>query len=258
MKRDNKIKFTVNDLDMNDQMYSGKSSRFVLSGSFPISLLSCSWLSFVSVSLVRLELNCISLCIIMQFPGHLVNLMVPFLQLTSGLCLTSQSCPKNISIPSKSITATSKVSLCLLISISRGATLVTSPFFVPSVLNTLKEKSIDFVWILLSLTNCLSIPIWVHLESTSAFTFRFLPFFVLTSACTFNSLFPSLVQWFGITYLFWEFTWEISHTMPTRDLHQNPALLSCCFHHLIPLEPFSSSLSVSLYSLWQCTSSCHI
>ena len=230
-------------------MYSGRSSEFVLSSSFPISSLSCSWLFFVSISLVHLELNCISLCVIVQFPGHLVNLMVPFLQLTSGLCLTNQSCSKNIYVPSKSITTTSKVSLCLLILISRGATLVTSPFFIPSVLNTSKEKSIAFVWILLSLTNYLSIPVWVHLEFTSNFTFSSLLFFVLTSACMFNSLFPLLVQRFRITYLFWEFTWEISHTMPTQDLHQNSALLSYCLYHLIPLESFFSLSSVSLYSL---------
>ena len=175
-------------------MYSGRSSGFVLSGSFPISPLSCSWLSFVSISLVCLELNRISLYVTVQFSGHLINWMVLFLQLTSRLCLTNQSCPKNISVPSKSVTAASKVSLCPLISISRGTTLVTSPFFVPSVLNTSKEKSIAFVWILLSLTNYSSISVWMHLESTSVFTFRFLPFFVLTSACIFNFLFPSLVQ----------------------------------------------------------------
>ena len=74
-----------------------------------------------------------------------MNLMVLFFQLTSGLCLTSQSCSRNMSIPSKSITATSRVSLCLLILISRSATLVTSLFLVPLVLNTSKEKSIGFV-----------------------------------------------------------------------------------------------------------------
>ena len=57
--------------------------------------------------------------------------MVLFFQLTSGLCLTSQLCPKKMSVPSKSVTAASNVSLYLLILIFRGATLVTSPFFVP-------------------------------------------------------------------------------------------------------------------------------
>ena len=200
---------------MKGRMYSGKSSGFVLSGFLPISPLFYSVLS-VAISLVCLELNRMFLCIIVQLPEHLVNLMVPFFQLTSGLCLTSQSCPKNISVLSKSVTAASRVSLCLLISISRGATLVTSPFFVPSALNTSKEKSIDFIWILLSLTNCSSIPVWMHPESTSALTSNFLPFFVFTFACTFNSLFPSLVRRFGIIYLlFWDFTWKISCTVPT-------------------------------------------
>ena len=238
-------------------MYSGKSSGFVLSGSFPISPLSCSVLSN-TVSFILLALNRMSLCVIVQLPGHLVNLIVLFFQLTSGLCLTSQSYPKNMSVPAKSITAASSVSLCLLISTSRGTTLVTSPFLVPSVLNTLKEKSIYLVKILLSLTNCLSIPVWVHPESTNALTLRFLPFLVLTCACTFNSLFPPLTLRFGIIYLFWEFTWEISCTVPTQDLHQNPPLLPCCLHPLIPPEPSSSSLSAFLCSPWQYALSCCI
>ena len=190
-------------------MYSGKSSGFVLSGPLPTLPLSCS------VSFVLLELNRISLCVIVQLPGHLVNLIVLFFQLTSGLCLTNQSCSKNMSVLSKSVTAASSFYLWLLILISRGAILVTSLFFVLSALNTSKEKSIDFVWIFSSLTSCLLIPVWVHLESTNALTFSFLPFFVLTFACTFNSLFPLLAWRFRITYLFWEFTWEISYTMPT-------------------------------------------
>jgi len=47
--------------------------------------------------------------------------------------------------------------------------------------------------------------ICVYLESTSAFTLIFLLFFVFTSTCMFNSLFPSLFWWFGMIYLFWEF-----------------------------------------------------
>ena len=221
-------------------MYSGKSSGFIL---------SCSLLSVVSIALVLLDLNHMSSCFIVQFPGHLVNLIVPFFQLTSGLCLTSQSCPGNMFVLFKSVTATSNVSLYPLILTSRDATLVTSPFFVLSALNTSKEKFIGFVWILLSLTSCSSIPVCVHPESTSAFTFNFLLFFVLTFAYTFNSFFSLLVQQFGITYLlFWEFTWEISYTMPTWDLHQNP-VYSCCLHHPLLLAPFVSSSTVFLYSL---------
>ena len=49
--------------------------------------------------------------------------------------------------------------LCLLISISNGATLVMSSFFVLSVLYTSNEKFIGLVCILLSLTSCSSIPV---------------------------------------------------------------------------------------------------
>ena len=130
---------------MNGRIYSGKSSGFVLSGFFPIFPLYYFLLSVVSIALVLLELNCMSSCFIVQFPGHLVNLIILFFQLTSGLCLTNQSCPRNMSVPSRSVTAASKVSLCLLILISRGATLVISPFFVPSALNTSNKKFIGLV-----------------------------------------------------------------------------------------------------------------
>ena len=162
-----------------------------------------------------------------------------------------------MSVPFKFVTAASSCSLCLLISISRDATLVTSLFFILSVLKTLNEKFIGLVCIHFSLINCLSIPICVHLESTSALTLRFLPFFIFMFAHTFNFLSILLCQ-FGITYLFWEFTGEISHTMPTWDLLQNPISLCCLFHLLIPLEFLVSSLTVSLYSSWQCVFLCCI
>ena len=141
--------------------------------------------------------------------------MVLFFQLTSGLCLTSQSCPKNMSVLFKSATATSNCSLWPLILISRSATLVTSLFFVLFALKTSNEKLIGFICILLSLTNCSSITICMHPESTSTFTFKFLPFFVFTSTRIFNSHFLLLLQQFRIIYLLWEFTWEISYTVPT-------------------------------------------
>ena len=171
-------------------MYSGKSFGFVLSDFLLISPLSCS---IVSVAFVLLVLNVMSLYFIVHCPGHLVNLMVPFFQLTSELCLTSQSWPKNMSVLSKSVTAASSCFLWLLISISRGATLVTSPFLVPSALKTLNEKFISFVGILLSLTNYSSIPVCMHPESTNALTLSFFLFFVFMFACTFNSLFPLLL-----------------------------------------------------------------
>ena len=209
------------------------------------------------MAFVLLVLNLISSCFIVQLLGHLVNLIVLFFQLTSGLCLTSQSWPKNISVPSKSITTTSSISLCLLILISKDTTLVTSPFFVLFALNTSNEKLSGFVYILFFLTNCLSIPVYVHLESTNALTFNFLLFFVFTSACMFNSHFSLLFQWFRIIYLFWDFTWEISYTMPTQDLCQNPPY-SSHLHHLILPRPSFSSLPTSLCNLWQYVLLCHI
>ena len=163
-----------------------------------------------------------------------------------------------MSVPFKSITAASNCSLWPLILIFRGATLVTSSFFIPSALKTSNEKFIGFVWILLSLTNCLSILVYVYLESTRALTFSFFLFFVFTFACMFNFHFPLLLLQFGIIYLFWDFTWEIFCTVPTRDLCQNSTLLSCHLRHLILPGPFSSSLFAFLCSLWQYVLPCHI
>ena len=158
----------------------------------------------------------------------------------------------------RSVTAASSCSLCLLISISKGAILVTSPFFVPSALKTSNEKLIGFVWILLSLTNCLSISVYVHPESTNVLALRFFPFFVLMFAHTFN-FFSELLYWLGIIYLFWDFT-EISYIMSTWDFHQNPSSyhLFCCLYWLILPELFISSLTASLYSSFQCALLCHI
>ena len=72
----------------------------------------------------------------------------------------------------------------------------------------------------------------------------------------FNSLFPLLLWWFGIIYLLWEFTWEISCTVPTWDHCQNPP--SFYLYLLILLGLFYSSLSASLCSPWRCVLSCHI
>ena len=235
-------------------MYSGKSSEFVASGFFSILPLSYSLFSMACVLLV---LNSMSWCFILQLSGNLVNYIVLFFQLTSGLCLTNQSCPRNMSILFKSITAAFNCSLYLLILTSRGATLVTSPFFVPFALKTSNEKLIGLVWILLSLTNCLLIPMCVHPESTNVLTLRFFLFFVLTFACTFNS-FSALLCQLEIIYLSWEFT-EISHTVPTQDLHQNPSsgYFLYFLHHLIFLEPFVSLLTAFFYSPLQCVLLCH-
>ena len=170
---------------MNSQMQSGKFSGFVASGSFHILPLSCFLFSVVYILLV---LNSMFWCFILHDPRHLVNHIVPFFQSTSGLYLTSQLCPKNMSVLFKSITITSSCSLYLLILISRGATLVISLFFVLSALKTLNEKFIGFVCILLSLTSYLLISICVYLESTSTLTLRFLLFFIFIFAHIFNSL----------------------------------------------------------------------
>ena len=186
-----------------------------------------------------------------------MNFIVLFFQLTSRLCLTNQSWSKNMSIPFKSITIAFSYSLYPLISISRDTTLITSLFFILSALKTSNKKFISLVCIYFSLTNCSLIPICVYLESTSALTLRFLLFFVFTFAHMFNFL-SILLHWFGITYLFWEFTKEISCTMPTQDLLQN-SVLSCHFLHcLILLESFFSSLTVFLYSSWWYALFCHI
>ena len=132
--------------------------------------------------------------------------------MTSGLCLTSQLCFKNISVLFKSITVTSNYSLYLLILISRGATLVTFLFFVPFILKTLNKKLIGLVWILSSLTNYLLIFIYMYPELTNALTLKFFLFFVLTFTYMFNSFLALLYQ-LGIIYLFQEFTWKISHTI---------------------------------------------
>ena len=152
----------------------------------------------------------------------------------------------------KFVTTASSYSLCLLILISRDTTLVTSPFFVLSVLKTLNEKFIGFVYILFFLTSCSSIPVCVHPKSTSALTLRFFPFFVLTFAYTFNS-FSALLCWLGIIYLFWEFTGEISHTVTTWDLLQNSVFYPSLhhLHYLVPLKSSISGLTVSLCSLLQ-------
>ena len=163
-----------------------------------------------------------------------------------------------MSIPFKFITAASSYSLCLLISISKGTTLVTSLFFVSSALNTLNEKLISFVWILLFFTSCLLISICMHPKLTNALTLRFFLFFVLIFACTFN-FFSELLLQLGIIYFSWKFT-EISCIIPTWDLHQNPSSyhLLCHLHYLILSEPFISSLTAFLYNPSLCALLCHI
>ena len=150
---------------------------------------------------ILLVLNSMFWCFILQDLEHLVNHIVPFFQLTSGLCLINQSCPRNMSILFRSITAASSCSLCALILISRGAILVTSPFFVLFALKTSNEKFIGFVCIFLSFTSYSSILVCMYPEFTNALTLRFFLFFILIFVCMFSS-FLVLLYWLGITYLF--------------------------------------------------------
>ena len=95
----------------------------------------------VSVAWVLLVSNLISWCFIVQLPGHLVNFIVLFFQLTSGLCLTSQSYPRNMSIPFRSVTAASNCSLWPLILISKDATLCCGNHQIQSPIVTQASKA---------------------------------------------------------------------------------------------------------------------
>ena len=131
------------------QIYSGRSSRFIESGFLPISCCSLSWLSIFYAHLV---LNSISWYFVLHNLEHLVNYILSSFQFTSGLYLTNQLCPRNISVLFKSVTTTLMYSLCLLILTLSSTILVTSLFLVLFTLNTSKKKSTSFVCILLSLT----------------------------------------------------------------------------------------------------------
>ena len=123
-------------------------------------------------------------------------------QFTSGLCLTNQLYPRNMSVPFKSVTATSICSLCLLILTSSSAYHVISLFLVPSALNTSNDLSISLVLIFSFFTSCLLIPIYVYPESTSTYSCSSFPFNVLTFICMLSSLSLSFLQ-FRIIYWFW-------------------------------------------------------
>ena len=122
-------------------MYSGRSFRFVRSGSLPIF---CYSLSYVSVACTLLVLNVIFWCLVLYIFRYLINHIVSLSQFTSGLCLTNQLCFKNMSVLFKSITTILIYFLCLLILILSSTNLVTSLFLISSALNL----------ILSSLTNC--------------------------------------------------------------------------------------------------------
>ena len=177
-------------------MYSERSFRFVKSSSLPIS---CCSLSCMSIAYALHILNDISWCYILHVFGYLINYIVHKFQFTSKLYLTSQSYSKNMSMIFKSVTTVLICSLCPLISISSGMNHMTSPFLVPSTLKTSNTISAGLVLIFSPLTSCLSISIYIYLESTSAYNYSSFSFYVLTFICTFSSLYLSFC-WFEITY----------------------------------------------------------
>ena len=120
------------------RMQSGRSSGFVRSSSFPIFCCPLLLSSIVCI-LQFLGVNNISWCFVLYVPRHLVNFIVPLFQSTFGLCFTSQSYPKNISVLFKSVTAALIHFLYPLIFTFSGTTCVTSPFFVLSTLKTLNS-----------------------------------------------------------------------------------------------------------------------
>ena len=146
-----------------------------------------------------------------------------------------------MSVPFRSVTTASIHFLCPLISTSNNANLVTSLFFVSSALKTLKDLSIGSILILSSLTNCSLIPVWVHSESTNAYSHSSFPFFVLMLVCTFNFL-SLLFLWFGMTYQFWDLLCtKVCCIVPTPNLRQNPSL-SYLLSHLLDFSYSSSTL----------------
>ena len=184
---------------MNSWTYFGRSSGFVGSGS--LSPLFDFSFSFGS-SLLDHRVNRIDLCSILQYPGHLVNYITPSFQSTSGLCSTSQLCPRNRSVSLISDTTISICSMCLFELISRGTNslIVFSPFLDPSELYMLNGLGSDLVDILFSSTVFLAMVVFVHPESINVLTLSFLLSLVLIVGCTISSLNCSLHC--GITYRF--------------------------------------------------------
>ena len=137
-----------------------------------------------------------------------------------------------MSMPFRSVTAALIHSLCPLISTSSGTNLVTSLFFVSFTLKTLKDLSISSILILSSLTNCSSISVWVHPESTSICSRNSFLFLVLMLICIFNSLSLLFLQ-FGMIYQFWDLLCtKVRCIMPTPNLRQNLSL-SHLLNHLL-------------------------
>ena len=179
-------------------MYFGRSSGFVGLGSLSSPFDS----SFFGNNYLDHGVNLIDLCSALQCPGYLVNCITPSFQFTSGLCSTSQSCPRNRSISLISDTTVSICLICLFELISRGtkSLIVFSPFLDPSKLYTLNGFGSDLVGIPFSSTVFLAMVMFVHPELVNLLTLSLLLSFVLIVGYTISSLNCSLLC--GITYQF--------------------------------------------------------
>ena len=135
-----------------------------VSNFFSISSCSLFWLS---IGYNLLFLNNISWSSVLWIFRHLINYIVSIFQFTSGLCLTNQLYPKNISILFKSVITALVCFLYLLILTSISIYYVTSLFLILSVLKTLNDLFMDSILILSSFISYLSIPVWVYPEFTS-------------------------------------------------------------------------------------------
>ena len=205
---------------MNGWTYFGRSSGFVGLGSLSSPFDSSS--SFGN-SLLDHGMNCIDSYSVLQCLGHLVNHMTP-----SGLCSTSQSCPRNRSVSLISDTTASIYLICPFELISKGTNslIVFSLFLDPSELYTSNSFGSNLVGIPFSSTIFLAIVVFIHLELINALTLSFLPFFVLIVGCTISSLKCSLHC--GIIYRFLvELFTVVCHIVPTPNLQQNPSALHC-------------------------------
>jgi len=159
----------------------------------------CCPLLYISIIYAFLVLSVISWCFVLHIFGHFVNYIIPLSQFTFKLCLTNQLCPRNMSVPVKSITIMLIFSLYLLISTLSGVNHINSLFFVLFALNTLNNIFTSFVLIHSFLTSCLSIPVWVYSESTNTYSCSFFLFYVLILAYMFSSLSLLFLQ-YKITY----------------------------------------------------------
>ena len=126
-------------------------------------------------------------CILHVFE-YLINYIVPIFQFTSRLCLTNQSYSRNMFMLFKLVTATLICSLCLLISTSSGTNHITFLFLVLSALKTSNTMSTSFILIHSSLSNCLLISIYIHLEFTNIYSYNSFSVYIFTFACIFSSL----------------------------------------------------------------------